>query len=606
MKIAKQKEIIEYKASLFDLIHDNECKNNRIISWLRVVKSFLDIEDVYYYYNDNYYFRLIEAGSYTDLPREITYEQAENLFSDSMLMDFTTSSSKIHPFFDYGFFFKTKENSPQGILWMKFKEGLSLRNDVLQDFWKESCKFLQYSMQIETIKDDEHRYRELFNVTEMFHSTREVQKLLSHIIVTLERVFPKYVFRLLLSNDHDDYANLPIGNFDFDQADPKAMKAFVNGSMEVDGGSVLYAPLRGKQGVYGVLEVDSQGGPDFSSQQVEFIRLLAYTAGSALENAKLYEQSRRLITDLQLINETSHQLNMNSRMSETLSLLKKQIKQSFHASAVGFTFLEKDEFEILSTSSPFFFTNEGEKYISFVRNRIQKEKDSIFIGDMMGKLCDGSYRSLMAVPMIQGDTLKGFCIVLHELPYSFSFDMYKLLQSFIHHSTLAITNAMLREKLEKLVITDQMTNLYARHYLDEKMENSLSEDQCGVFLLIDIDDFKSINDSYGHQVGDEVIIQVSNHIKNAVGDNGSVARWGGEELAVYLPNESIEKGKQIAERVVETAPNNSNPKITLSCGVTRWKVVGNNRETIKELVRRADQALYFAKNNGKNQVVLGD
>ncbi|MFD2681607.1 sensor domain-containing diguanylate cyclase [Bacillus seohaeanensis] len=606
MKIAKQKEIIKYKASLFDLIHGNECKNNKVLSWLRVVKSFLDVEDVYYYYNDNYYFRLMEDSSYTDLPKEITYEKAENLFSDSMLIDFTTSSSKIHPFFDYGFLFKTKEKSPQGILWLKFKEDLLLREDVLQDFWEESCRFLQFFMQMKTIKDDEHRYRELFNVTEMFHSTREVQKLLSHIIVTLERVFPKYVFHLLLSNDYDDYANLPIGNFDFNQAVPKAMKAFVNGSMEVDEGSVLYAPLRGKQGVYGVLEVDSQGGPNFSSQQVEFIRLLAYTAGSALENAKLYEQSRRLITDLQLINETSHQLNMNSKMSETLSLLKKQIKHSFRASVVGFTFLEKDEFEILSTSSPFFFTSEGEKYISFVRNRIQKEKDSIFIGDMMDKLCNGSYRSLMAVPMIQGDTLKGFCIVLHELPYSFSFDMYKLLQSFIHHSTLAITNAMLREKLEKLVITDQMTNLYARHYLDEKMESSLSEDRCGVFLLIDIDDFKSINDSYGHQVGDEVIIQVSNHIKNAVGDKGSVARWGGEELAVYFPNKSIETGKQIAERVVETAPDNSNPKVTLSCGVTSWKLAGDNRETIKELVRRADQALYFAKNNGKNQVVMGN
>ena len=86
---------------------------------------------------------------------------------------------------------------------------------------------------------------------------------------------------------------------------------------------------------------------------------------------------------------------------------------------------------------------------------------------------------MMAVPMEQGTELNGFCIVLRREPYSFTFEMYKLLQSLIHHSTLALANAMLREKLEKMVITDHLTKLYSRGYLDRSLQKSLEKDEKG-------------------------------------------------------------------------------------------------------------------------------
>ena len=513
--------------------------------------------------------------------------------------------------FDAAFRLMDDKRHLQGILLIADvqSEGiLELSSEALQQFAVQSSAFLAKMSYFNKIVEEEHRYRELFKVNETFHSSMDINTLLGQIINTLTRVFPDYGFYLFLSNDNDkNHGELPIKDFDYDSANTAAMQAFVNGSIEIENHHseqklTLYAPLKGKQGVYGVLEVNSATQFSFPSNHMEFIRLLAYTAGSALENAKLYQQSRRLISDLQLINETSHRLNSNLRMTETLAFLKKQIKRSFHASSIGFVFLnEKESYKVLPESSAFFHSIEGATYLHYIKKKISKDKDAIFVGDLAGKFAkELSYLSLMAVPMVQNDAVIGFCVVLHKNAYSFSFDMYKLLQSFIHHSTLALTNSMLREKLEELVVTDHLTQLYSRSYLDEEMGRSMKIDEQGALLLMDIDNFKNINDTYGHQTGDEVLIQVAKVIMDESKEIGFAARWGGEELAVYLPQRNMKAVLEIASRIVRKIPEETDPSVTVSCGVSSWN--RQQEDHVKDLVKRADASMYYAKNHGKNQV----
>lgn len=596
-----QHALHEYKSKLFDLIYEEMSADAdhsvQLQKWLTVVKDCLDIDQAFlYFYTDSTYF-LYQPHHHGGVPLTLAEATEEYILRPILIEKEDLSSIKFH--------FTKSDGSPLAILQVKTEDSKGWADESwLHSFWKASNQFLQHTDGIQTVLEDERRYRELFKVTEIFHSTRDVHTLLVQVIETLKQVFPIDEFRLLLSNDRYDFGELPIKNFDFERANESAMQAFVNGSIESCEEDILYAPLKGKQGIYGVLEVKSVSR-DFTDQKIEFIRLLAYTAGSALENAKLYEQSKRLITDLQLINETSHQLNLNLRLSESVLFLKKQIKRSFQASAIGFVLLQKGEYTILDESSPVFSEEIGRSYISYVKKRIEEERDSIFLGDVSDRFEEANaFPSLMAAPMVQNEALIGFCVVLHKEPYMFSFDMYKLLQSFIHHSTLAITNATLREKLEHMVITDHMTKLFARNYLDDEMESSMNQDELGTLLLIDIDDFKSINDNYGHQIGDEVIIEVSNLIKGIVNHHGFVARWGGEELAAYLPSLSLEKGMEIAERIIKDVPLKTDPSVTLSCGLSIWRADDDHcPKSVKELVKKADEALYLAKNNGKNQVV---
>ncbi|MCK1991872.1 diguanylate cyclase [Peribacillus muralis] len=472
----------------------------------------------------------------------------------------------------------------------------------------EFTSILKTALSISKISDEERRYKQLFKVTEKFHSSMSRDAVLEEIIATLHTVYPTFNYFLLLSHDHDGHENLPIKELEYNSENVAALQAYVSGNMEfedqpTENQTILYAPLKGKQGVYGVLQVIAPKPFTFPTQEIEFISLLANTAGSALENAQLYQQSKMLVADLQLINEVSHHLNSNLRLDETMVYMKRQIIKSFHAQQVGFMMIDKDDRRnILRGSSEFFEAEEADLYVSFLIDRLGGDNDSLFIGDLRIHCPNQEmqYLSLMAVPMMEGKEGKGFAVILHPEAYFFSFDMFRLLQSLIQHSSMAMANSMLREEFEKMVITDHLTQLYTRGFLDEKMSRSMEEDVEGTFIMIDIDNFKSINDTYGHQVGDEILIQVSNLLQHNIRDHDVGARWGGEELAIYLPSVTLEAGIRIAERLKDKVRDISNPGVTISLGVSHWEK--GRSDSVKEVVKRADEALYSAKNSGKDRV----
>lgn len=454
------------------------------------------------------------------------------------------------------------------------------------------------------------RYRELYRVTEKFHSSLNKDHILEEISFALKEIYPSYSHFLLLTHDPKTHSELPIIDHEYENENITAIKAYVSGTIQIESSvvencSLFYAPLKGKQGVYGVLQVIVYDTLVFPPNEVEMLTLLASAAGIALENAHRYQQSKRVIADLQFINETSHRLNSNLRLADMMTFMSKQIRQSLAAQEVGF-FLITDNTEtpkVLPGSTSFFLSKQARIYIDYLNDKIQKEKSSLFIGDINLPRIGPSegFRSVMAIPMIHSESLKGFSIVMHKKAFFFSFDHFKLLQALIHHSSLALTNSMLREELERMIITDHLTKLHSRNFLDEKIQRSMKEDDEGTFILIDIDNFKEINDQYGHQVGDEVLIQVANLIKSNIREHDVGARWGGEELAIYLPKVPLEAGVSIAERLVERVAASSNPRITISCGVSYWQKA--RLDTYNYLFKRADDALYTAKGTGKNKVV---
>jgi len=486
-----------------------------------------------------------------------------------------------------------------------------LPEPIIEEISEETARFLEKSRSLINILSEEKKYKQLFRVTEKFHQTMNMDDVLGEIICTLQDVYPAFTYYLLLSHDNNQLEDLPIKDLEYDSENIAAMQAYVTGTFQFEDSlhgkkSIMYAPLKGKQGVYGVLQVIAPNTLMFPKNEVEFISLLANTAGSALENAQLYQQSKRLINDLKLINETSHRLNSNLRLTETITFITEKIISSFDAEVVGFILFINEETKVLKGSTAFFDTKEARTYINYIKEKLEAEDDALFIGDSNLSISTNGieYKSIMAVPMTDSGIQKGFALVMHQTPYHFSFEAFKLLQSLVHHSTLAFTNAMLREELEKMVITDHLTKLFSRNYLDEKIYLSMNEDHEGTFIMVDIDNFKSINDTFGHQVGDDVIIQVANLISENIRGSDIGARWGGEELAIYLPGVSLTAGVVIAERLVKKVFSNTTPQVTISCGVSHWN--RGQKDKYASLFKRADKALYVAKHTGKNKVVIQD
>ena len=161
-------------------------------------------------------------------------------------------------------------------------------------------------------------------------------------------------------------------------------------------------------------------------------------------------------------------------------------------------------------------------------------------------------------------------------------------------------------KLQSVASRDALTGLYNRYNFDNTSRQLISSahryKQSLALILCDIDYFKKINDTFGHLKGDQILQQVANTMTKTVRESDIIARWGGEEFAILLPNTAIHDAFSVAEKIrLEIAQlNKGKPDhITISCGVTQL-LAGEDQ---KSCFQRADTALYAAKKSGRNKVV---
>jgi two-component system cell cycle response regulator len=164
----------------------------------------------------------------------------------------------------------------------------------------------------------------------------------------------------------------------------------------------------------------------------------------------------------------------------------------------------------------------------------------------------------------------------------------------------------------EMAITDQLTGLHNRRYmsrhLDTLIENAGKSGKPIAFLIIDIDHFKSVNDTYGHDAGDEVLKEFANRISANIRGIDLACRYGGEEFVVVMPDTDMQLAMSVAERLrgsvekslfsISCAPHKL--AITVSIGIAGSQ---GSKDTAQALLRRADQALYCAKREGRNRVV---
>lgn len=165
--------------------------------------------------------------------------------------------------------------------------------------------------------------------------------------------------------------------------------------------------------------------------------------------------------------------------------------------------------------------------------------------------------------------------------------------------------------VEQQAATDGLTGIYNRATLDLKLRDLVSRSQSFVLAMFDIDNFKQINDQYGHQVGDQVIIATARALKEATRSNDFVARYGGEEFVVlHLGSRaalSMPRFNYLLENLARTPfsfPSLGLTKeitFTLSCGLTQFR----SDDSVETLISRADTALYQAKKQGKNRLIVG-
>lgn len=165
---------------------------------------------------------------------------------------------------------------------------------------------------------------------------------------------------------------------------------------------------------------------------------------------------------------------------------------------------------------------------------------------------------------------------------------------------IAAENAFLHEKVRDLAMIDPLTGIYNRHYFNEVLrreQQRVKRDYYSIcILMMDIDDLKKINDYYGHLSGDKVICNIANILKSSIRESDVLARYGGDEFIILMPNARSDEGKQLAARISRMVKNwnktvkPSDPMLSLSIGV-----YASGSDDLEMIIREADRELYLTK-----------
>ncbi|MBD3671776.1 MAG: sensor domain-containing diguanylate cyclase [Gammaproteobacteria bacterium] len=186
---------------------------------------------------------------------------------------------------------------------------------------------------------------------------------------------------------------------------------------------------------------------------------------------------------------------------------------------------------------------------------------------------------------------------------------------------ISLENILNQERLKRIGLTDALTGLNNRRFFDQRLKEeimrSLRHDQPLAALFIDADYFKAINDRHGHTVGDLALMELAKRLRRYVRLQDVLARFGGEEFAILLINDGLESAVQVAERIREeveqmaiSLPGGDKLNMTVSIGVAELHSVARELRDLDEvglaLLNRADEAVYAAKDEGRNRVIYMD
>jgi diguanylate cyclase (GGDEF)-like protein len=336
----------------------------------------------------------------------------------------------------------------------------------------------------------------------------------------------------------------------------------------------------------------------------------------------LCDRQREQLKTQRVLNSISHILNRCHTLEElsrsSLDLISKVLSGDrgffmvYNVESKQFDLIAKRNFSEPDSTT---FINTQTMYHNPLLELCLEKGEIIIIGDAQKDQTISSLsnfnlrdaRSLVVLPLLQHDRIIGI-IYVDSLTRSHCFSERHIpfLETFAAHTSIALHNA----QLYRLAITDDLTGLYTRKFIDERLEQELERakryQRPFSVLILDLDHFKQINDTYGHITGDLVLKSTSKTLRLQLREADIAGRLGGEEFIVILGETSLKGAINFAERLREEIEqsiirtDDQNIRVTASIGVAGYSP--KYEDKLHQMLSDADQALYQAKKKGRNRV----
>ena len=361
----------------------------------------------------------------------------------------------------------------------------------------------------------------------------------------------------------------------------------------------LYMPIIRNEKTFGLISLELENNTSVNMEFLFLLKIFASQVSLKLQNIVLNEQSKINVEfhdsmkNIAKIIETQYELNY-------IVPLIGEMLDRFITDHLIYVFLKTDnKFQLVWPKAC-----KDERVYEAIEQLTPETEYILLNNDKIG-----------AFPLISEDGDISGCIVARSTLDALSKRDISYLEQLSRQSAITINRANSYSKILQYATIDALTNLNNRRQFELRLKQEIATTKrqnnplCA--MMIDIDFFKKVNDTYGHASGDAVLRGVASMIKSALRESDIPARYGGEEFAILLPYTHIDEAKIVGERLRKTVESNpitinledsdvKSIKVTISMGLAEF----NKTETGEELFERADKALYDAKEGGRNRVCI--
>ena len=355
----------------------------------------------------------------------------------------------------------------------------------------------------------------------------------------------------------------------------------------------LFMPIIKSEKVFGIIKLEFEAETLIDMEFLHLMKILAAQVSLKLQNIVLNEQSKINVEFHDSMKNIAKIIETQYELSYIVPIIGEMLDR-FISDHLIYVFLKQDnEFKLVWPKAC------NDERVFETLKQITPDMESLLTNnDKIG-----------AFPLTSDGEITG-CIVARSTLDKLSKRDVSYLEQLTRQASITINRANAYSKVLQYATLDALTNLNNRRQFEIRLSQEIAEAKrqgnplCA--MMIDIDFFKKVNDTYGHASGDEVLRKTASVIKELLRESDIPSRYGGEEFAVLLPYTHIDEAQIVGERLrkaVEASPINVDNKtinVTISMGLAEFRIDENG----EELFQRADKALYEAKESGRNRVCI--
>lgn len=376
-------------------------------------------------------------------------------------------------------------------------------------------------------------------------------------------------------------------------------------------GALIGLPLKAHNRVVGVMNVAFAHPRTPAPGEMTLLRLLADQAAIAIANARLFDDATQRAAELEAVRQTSLSLTTNLESAQVLDLILEQVLGLLPGSHDAHIFLYNGSH--LTFGAAMWVDKETpQKPWSTLRPqgltyRVARSGRTVVVSDIsrhpLFKDAPASWEgAIVGLPLKMGSRVVGVMNIYYAEPRLFKGSELRRLKLLGEQAAVAIENAQLHELATQQARTDALTRLPNRRALDERLHQELSRaeryQRSLALIMMDLNGFKQVNDTYGHPVGDYVLQQVAHRLQEGTRQSDFLARYGGDEFALLMPETSLEEVQQALAKLEDLfyarSLDTGREPIYLSLCLG-YAVYPEQARDARELLYMADQQLYYVK-----------